>query len=454
MLKAVRVLPISRALLGDTVGLEGRARQVLYHGALGVLAVQIAGAGLGLLVHVVVARLLGAAGYGAYSLTLAWVSVLLILALAGQGTAVVRLVPRYMLAGSWGELRGLRKRTRMIALVASLIISAAGGLTVHVLADRLGSQLKLTLLVGFILLPVLAQLQLSGAFHRGLKRAVSSQAFNNLLRPIALLGILAVYVAFFHRHLTPPLAVLASCLGAMLALGGSEALLAHVWPRRSAEATPRYRTSMWLTLGRRLFLFDAIGVLLTRIDVLVLGAIRGASEVGPYYAAVQLAYLAIYGLNAVNTILAPLIAERYSARDGVGLAALVRHAAWLTFVVTCIASLAVTLAAKWVFGLFGPGFSTAYLPLLVILAGQCINAAAGPIDTLMTMTRFERQAPIIFGAGAVLNLMLSLLLVPRLGMLGAAIAAALSTLLWNVLGYVFVRSRLGVNPTILPLRAG
>jgi O-antigen/teichoic acid export membrane protein len=52
---------------------------------------------------------------------------------------------------------------------------------------------------------------------------------------------------------------------------------------------------------------------------------------------------------------------------------------------------------------------------------------------------------------ALLNVVFSVALIPIFGLTGAAIATALGAVAWNVTGLTFVRTRLHVNPTILPL---
>ncbi|MDA8108929.1 MAG: lipopolysaccharide biosynthesis protein [Betaproteobacteria bacterium] len=432
------------ASAGDVAGARALAR-----GSGRAFAVGVGGAVLGLLVNVLLARLLGARAYGTYALALTWVSVLSMMALLGQDNGVVRLVPRYVQRAAWAELRGLRRRMGALVAAASGVLSLGGAICIFLFRGRLGAELALTLAAAFVLLPVFAQLQLSGALHRGLKRAASSCAFNSLLRP-AVLGVL-VLALVLHRGLSAPLAMAASCLGALVALGGSEWLLARAWPAEAKRVQPRYDTGAWLGLGLQLFLLTAVGMLLNSVDVLILGGLGGAAQVGPYYAAVRLGGFAAYGLNAVNVLLAPMIAERYAASDHAGLRQLVRHGARLTFGITVVAALGAALLGRRLLGLFGPGFEAAYGPLLIILAAQCVSAAAGPVGYVMTMTRFERQAPLIFAAGALLNVALSFLLVPGFGMLGAAIAAACATLGWKLAAFVLIRRQLGVNPTILPL---
>lgn len=427
--------------------------RVLRRGATGAFLVQVGGAGLGLVVHVMLARLMGADEYGVYTLALTWLGVLTVVGLLGQSSAVLRFVPGYVHRAQWGELRGLRRRMSAAVFSATLCISLCGAVLCYFLRWRIGDELALTLLVGFVLLPVLTQLQLSGAMHRALKRAVSAGAFNNLARPLLLLCLVLVFAVALGHQLDAPIAMAATAVGALGALALSEGFLRRAWPRQSRKAGPRYETRAWFRLGGHLFFLAAIGIVLNRVDVLVLGGLAGAKEVGPYYAAVQLAAIALYGLNSVNTILAPLIAERYAANDHAALKKLVHRAAWLTFAVTAAVSVATAIAGPWILDLFGPGFRGAYVPLLIVLGAQCVNAAAGPVGFLMTMTRFERPALWIFGSGAALNISLSVAIIPFLGIIGAAVATATATITWNVVAFLFVRKRLGVNPTILPLLA-
>ena len=426
--------------------------RVLRRGAAGALLVQVGGAGLSLIVNVVLARLVGKTEYGIYTLVFSWMSVLSVLALLGQSSSVVRFVPTYLHHQDWGTLRGLRRGASAIVLLASIAIMVIGAFTVFVLRERLGKNLELTLLVGFLLLPLVTQLGLNGAFFRGFKRAVRSGAYDNVVRPLVLVGLVLVLVLAFGWRLTAPGVMAASVVAALVTLVGSEWRLTRVWPAVAKKARPLYDVPAWFKLGRQLFFLAAMGIANNRADVLILGALAGAVVVGPYYAAVRLAALAVYGLSAVNTILAPMIAESYVAGDHARMAKMVHHAARLTFVVTMAVAVPLAIAGHWVLGLFGKGFAeAAYVPLLIILLGQCINATAGPVGFLMTMTRYEREAPWFTGGAALLNVLLSLALIPSFGLIGAAIATAFSTIAWNLAALVFVRRKLGVNPTILPM---
>ena len=432
---------------GDIIGWR-----LLYRGSIGAFLVQAGGAALGLLAHAVIARLLGRAEYGVYTLTLTWISVLCVPALLGQSSGVVRLVAGYKHKFAWGELRGLRQIISLAVFAASIVISIAGALAVLSLRHHLGRELELTFLAGLVLLPVLALLQLSGALHRGLKRAASSGVFVNLVRPAATLSLTVALVMFVGQRLTAPIVMVASTIAAAVALACSEWSLLRAWPGEAKNTSPRYAARSWFALGRQLFFLAAMGIILNYADVLILGAFLGTTTVGPYYAAVQLAGVGLYGLNAVNTILAPMIAERYAADNHKELARLSRQAAWLMLAGTVTISVGTALLGRWVLGLFGPGFGVAYAPLLIILVGQCVLAAAGPAGFLMTMIRLEREASFVFGGGAMANIFLSVALIPHFGVIGAAVATTISTIVWSIASVVLVQSRLKLNATVFARR--
>lgn len=422
----------------------------LYSGTAASLAVQVGGAALAFAAQLILARLLRPTGYGTYALAFTWAATLCTLALAGQNNAVLRFIPRYIHDGRWRELRGLRIGAHTLVFAAAAALAVAGALTVLFAGARIGTALRQTLWAGFALLPVLALLQLSGALHRGLKRPASSGVYYSILRPALLILVVVIWSSTIG-HLSPQEAMEASIVAALAALVCSEWALGAAWPAAARQASPRFEKRAWFSLGRQLFFMSVIEVLLGRADVLILGGVAPSKTVGAYFAAVQLGSVAAYGLAAANTIMAPLIAEHYAAGDTAGLQRLTRRAALMTFAITMGIVLPASVLGRVLLGLFGKGFEAAYVPLLIVLAGQCVNALCGPVGYLLTMTRFEHRAPVIFGGAACLNVALNLLLAPRYGMFGAAIATAVSTATWNLAALAYVWKRLGINPTIFGL---
>ena len=94
---------------------------------------------------------------------------------------------------------------------------------------------------------------------------------------------------------------------------------------------------------------------------------------------------------------------------------------------------------------FGAAYERAYVPMLILLAGQLVNAGTGSVVTLLNMTGYERETAkgIVVSAG--LNLVLNLWLIPLWGIIGSAVATTASMIVWNLVLWWAVRKNLGVN---------
>lgn len=420
-------------------------RNLMHRGASGALAVSVAGTALGFVIHVVVARLIGKADYGVYVLMLSWIGVLATVAQAGQDINVVRFLPTYVLRGEWGRARGLRRGIGLLVLGISVVMGLAGCVIVYVSRAHHSSAWGTTFYIGFAMLPILTQLQQSGAMHRAFKRAASSNAYNLIVRPLVLIALLPLLVLVFHR-IDAPLAAAASALAALVALAVSAWHLSRAWPSAGTHVRPEYRLGEWMRLGVQLSAFSIIWVVGYRVDVLVLGGLLGAGDVGPYYAATIMAAVSTYALNAVNVALGPMIAERYDANDLPGLRAICRRAAHISFAGALVAWVLIAVLGRWALGLFGRGFESAYVPLLILAAGGTLASIFGPVDAILALTKYQKQISLFVVVGVLVNSLVTIALVPHLGPTGAAIGFAVAIIVWRSMAFWFAVVHLGINP--------
>jgi len=96
-------------------------------------------------------------------------------------------------------------------------------------------------------------------------------------------------------------------------------------------------------------------------------------------------------------------------------------------------------------GIFGPAFPAAATVTLVLLVGQLVGAAAGPCTALLTMAGRVHLSMAVNVAVLVGDVVLVLLLVPRLGAVGAALAWAAALVVGNVAKLLLARSVVGVR---------
>jgi O-antigen/teichoic acid export membrane protein len=104
------------------------------------------------------------------------------------------------------------------------------------------------------------------------------------------------------------------------------------------------------------------------------------------------------------------------------------------------------LFAKPVLLLFGPQFAASGAGVLwIFVLGQTINLACGPIGNIAVMSGLEGEAMRWGALNTALRAGLLVILTPALGLLGVAIAAAITTIVLNVALMLLVRRRLGMR---------
>ena len=91
--------------------------------------------------------------------------------------------------------------------------------------------------------------------------------------------------------------------------------------------------------------------------------------------------------------------------------------------------------------IFGPEFTGAKLPLVILMACQLARAMFGPSVPLLTVIGAQKENATLAVAALIVLGVGNLVLAPLYGVLGAAIAVAIATLFWLV-GCAVVLDRL------------
>jgi O-antigen/teichoic acid export membrane protein len=180
-------------------------------------------------------------------------------------------------------------------------------------------------------------------------------------------------------------------------------------------------------------------------DILLLTWLVGSEQVGLYRIAIQGAALVEISLTIVGVVLAPRISALYVRGRHKDLQTLITNGARAALVVALpIAIVFAAMGKEMLILVFGPEYSKAYPPLLILIGGQLFNVAAGSVGTVLNMTGHERDTTRGLMIAAVCSFILNLILIPPFGMIGAAIAAASGLVIWNLLltWFVYRRTRL------------
>jgi O-antigen/teichoic acid export membrane protein len=409
---------------------EGR-RADLARGASAAFLIRLGGMGAAFLVQILIARVAGVSGFGEYTYVLSWVLLLSLFARIGLDSASLRFVAGYSATSDWARLRGFVVQSHRLTFLVSVLVSAVVAVLVSILRDRLSPTLSVTAWIGCVALPVLCLLHLESASLRGLRVVVASLVPTELIRPIALGVVVVLWYWTAGAPLNAPNAMSAHLVGIALALLATAAAMRRHLPFEVSEVRSTMQTREWVRVALPLLLLSGMQMVMGQADVLMIGALLGTDQAGIYAAASRLAQLLPFGLIAVNTVIAPTIAELWVQNRRDQLQRVLTVAARATAVATVGLALLLAPLGRFALGLFGPDFAAGHAALMILIAGQLTLAVSGSVGFVMTMTGLEGKAAFIAVMVASLNVVLNALLIPVFGLVGAALATACTVVIWN-----------------------
>jgi O-antigen/teichoic acid export membrane protein len=393
------------------------------------------------------ARILGTENFGRYIYVTNWLGILLVLGTLGFNTSLLRFVPAYHAQEEWGLLRGFLRRAPQIVLFLTLTLSAALATFVLTRGD-LDKGLALTFLAGCLVLPLQGQAMLREAWLRAINRLALSEGLGQVARPafhaLAVLGLFLV----LRRTISSQTAMLLRATVDLTALVFTGWVLNRAMTPRIRSAQPLYRTREWIRVSFPLSLVSGMLLLMSNIDVIIVGTMLGPSAAGVYAVAANLARFTTFGLVASDTAAQPMIAALHSRGDRDGLRRLVAALVWISALLAAVTGLALLVLHRPLLGLFGGDFVGGAAVMMILTAGRVLNALTGPSGSLLAMTSHQDTNALILAASVVVNVAATIAGTALLGMTGAALGATTTLTLMTLWTWIEVRRRLGINASV------
>lgn len=190
-----------------------------------------------------------------------------------------------------------------------------------------------------------------------------------------------------------------------------------------------------------MMLSSTIMVFLGWMDTFILGIYETDENIGVYNVALKLALVASFSNEAINSSLAPKIANLYTNKQRVKFLNLVKFSTRLNFSLTFLIVSLLVIFNQWFLGVFGEEFAIGYISLIILCSVYLINSSLGSVGIIMQMTGKQKQYQYIAIISLILNLTLNFILIPKYGINGAAIATAVSLLVWNMSGCIYLKKK-------------
>ena len=393
-----------------------------------------------------VARLLGPAALGVFSVAWATTDLVSKIGIFGLDDTIITFIARAEAAGDRARSRALFHLAVFLGLLQCAILAAISILVVRLFGDRmsLDPQMVAALSVMFCAMPVVALYRINTAVSRGMK-VMRHDIFSRGLTETVMttLGFLGA-LWFGFKTFGPEIAVIVGMGTSGLVAFALAASLFRSAPPRSPSLSYRAEARRLLAYAAPISAYDLLNAIIVRLDVIMLGCFVGRAPgvtlttLGIYSAAVEVA-CGLRKINqAFNPIFAPIVAGLTIDGDQEHAAvAFSRVSQWMLWILLPLVAV-MTFAGSWILTLYGPAFAQGGL-WLAIIALACATNAFVSLAEVVIMVQKPRLNLLNSIITCVVALMANLWLISRFGVTGAAFGILLPYVLQGILRYRALR---------------
>ena len=386
-----------------------------------------------------IARVIGATQYGMFSVARNVLDCCIIVTPLGLDYALLRHLGSAPdeLSTRLRQLTFFRIVTLGVAIVPPALIVAGLGDYVEQSIYRYPDFAKI-LLVTLIALPFATDIAVLGGAYRGILNPAPSILANYVVQPTVRLTIMGLLFVLGFRLWAVVVATSISYVVSwlMLALLAQKDMTASKPPDRQDWADIRHVFAFSLTLAAT----GAFATWIRSADSLFLGHFGTSKDVGQYAAILMVAQLISLVAEALGQTLGTRIALHFRNNDLMAMENLLAEYARRTAILSAPIFAVVLFWGDRIDLVLGPSFVVDFLVIALVAAKMFLQTIFGSSGYALSMTGWHFRETVLLGCGFLFSLLLCLILVPRYGQTGAALAsfATLSTI--HLVRYAVVRT--------------
>jgi O-antigen/teichoic acid export membrane protein len=410
--------------------------------AVSAFLVRVVSAAIALVSQVILARLMGTFEYGIF--VLVWTAMVIAgnISCLGFQVSVIRFVPQYRETGDLARLRGMISSSRWLVFAASTTLALIGVAVLELAQDRVEAYYLAPFLFGLVLLPMIALSDYITGLSRAQGWALLSLLPIYIIRPLLILAFVMGGIAI-GAEATAVNALIASIVATYVSTLGALLALQAKTPDDLRSGPKVYDLRHWVTVSLPIFLVEGFYFTMTNADVLMIGIWLPPDQVAIYFAAVKILALVHFVNFAVRAGAAQRFATLVHSGDREGLATFARQTVHWMFWPSVFMGIVMVGTGDFLLLLFGGEYASGHELMIVLTLGIVARAAAGPCESVLTMSGQEKICALAYGLALGTNLTLNVILIPQLGLMGAAIATAVAMLLEACLLSCLVYWRMG-----------
>ena len=395
----------------------------------------------------VVARMLGPTALGSFTLSFTVLQLLAILGLLGLDNLLTRKVAAAKAADRPEDIKSAFLTSIKITAISAVLLSFFLFIAAEYLANTVfhKPQLATHLKVMCFALAPFVFINIHAAAFRGMKNMIGFTLYKAI---IPLFNVAFIFIGYYSAlNISPTLGYMISCMLVMI-------LYVIAWNKYSRLKTVEVieTTSMkeMALESLPMMITGSIFFILNWIDNLVIGIFRTELEVGLYDTAFKIASASAIILMAINAIQGPTFAEYHSRNDLSKLRESIFSSTKMLFYATLPFTILIIIFPEWILSFFGKEFEQASTALIILSIGNFFSSITGSVGILLQMTGHQKPYNTIILFAAFTSIILNIILVPRIGITGAAIASAAAKIIQNFAGSLYVYKKFGFLSIYIP----
>jgi O-antigen/teichoic acid export membrane protein len=224
------------------------------------------------------------------------------------------------------------------------------------------------------------------------------------------------------------------------------------WRRRAHSVEPFDRASrrFWAYSSTRA-VGGSLEIMLEWADVLIVAALTSPTEAGVYAVVTRVVRAGQLVDHSMRLAVSPAISRLLARGETEATRSLHTQVARAMILISWPFYLAIAVMGPAVLSLFGTGFETGAPALVILGAAMLVASGAGMLQSILLQGGHSSWQVADKSIALAASVALNLLLVPRIGIVGAALAWAVVTLLDTAIGVWQVHMRMGVGPHLAQL---
>lgn len=389
-----------------------------------------------------VARLLGPAALGTFSVAWATTDLLTKIGMFGLDNTITTFIARTEAAGDRVRNRALCRVGVSLAVLQCTLLAGASIAVIQLFGDRLrlNPQMIGALSVLLCAMPGVALYRMSTAVSRGMKVMRHDIFSRGLTETIGTTAALLLALALGMRTYAPEIAaIIGTTASGVVALFLASSLFRFA-PERRATISSRDDARRLLAYSAPITAYDLLNAFIVRMDVIMLGCFIGRAPgvtlpvVGIYGAAVEVAG----GLRKINQVFNPIFtpvvagmtAEGAQQHAAVAFSRVAQWMLWMLFPPLAV----MVLAGSTILSIYGEAFREGSTWLAIVAIACATNAFVGLAETVIMVQRPRLN---LFNSAitCVVALAANFYLIGRFGATGAAFGILLPYVLLGILRY-------------------